>query len=181
MSNKYLIYLALITSGILLGVFFCNYSYFVFEKTIKITDLLSLTITSMVGIYIATNVSRAFTRNNSEKEFLINEIKSTLSILDQIISQANNKNLPFKRTLNNFKSINENLILIEKLIQSSHCNGITIEETRQAFLISRKLVTRISPTNDSIILDSSNFNISNSSLIKFKTSLYNLIFEINKK
>jgi hypothetical protein len=180
LNNRYFVYTVFITSGILLGVFFCNFSYFTFDKSIKITDLFSLGITSFIGIYIATNVNKVFTRNNSEKELLIGEIKATLKIVNELLETVNNQKLPFNSTIRAFKNINENLILADKLIKSSHCNGIKVDTIRTNLYSLRKLITGISPINDFIILDNTTYKTAQTSTIGLKTKFYNLIFEINK-
>jgi hypothetical protein len=179
--NKKYIYAIFLASGILLGVFFCNFSYFVFEKTIKVTDLISIGITSSLGIYIATSVNKVFKKNNSEKEFLIKEIKSSLKIVNELIGLIHDKSLPFGKVVNKFKTINEDLLLIERLIESSHCKGINISVVRNELIILRNKVTSISPTNGNIILDSTNYNVARVQVLKLKSLLYNLVFEINKK
>lgn len=180
MRNKILIATALLTSGVLLGVFFCNYTFFEFEKTIKITDIVSLGITSFLGFYIATNVNKVFTKNNSEKEFLIDEVKAVLKIVNKILSAVNERNLPFNPTKSNFKNINENLVLLEKLLASSHCKNIKLDDLRTNLYSLRNLVTSISPTNGNIILTNVNFNPIKISAANLKAKFYNLIFEINK-
>jgi hypothetical protein len=181
LNNKYFIYLCILTSGILLGVFFCDFSYFTFEKTIKISDLVSLVVTSTIGIYIATTVSRVFTKNNSEKEFLINEIKSTLKIINQILDQANERSLPFNKTVSNFKKANESLLLLKNLLKSSHCSSINIDKISRKLVELRNLTTRISPINGVINLNSSDSSAIKASTLILKTELYKLIFEINKQ
>ncbi|MFI5160799.1 MAG: hypothetical protein ACHQHN_05950 [Sphingobacteriales bacterium] len=181
LNNKYFVYAIFLTSGILLGVFFCNFSYFVFEKTIKITDLLSIAITCFLGIYIATTVNKVFTRNSSEKDFLIKEIKSSLKVVNELIGLIHEKSLPFGKTVNSFKTINEDLLLIERLIESSHCNGVKITPTRNELIQLRNTVTGISPVNGTIVLNSTNYNIARTQILKLKSSLYNLVFEINKQ
>ncbi|MDB5132721.1 MAG: hypothetical protein JWR02_2470 [Mucilaginibacter sp.] len=181
LNNKYFIYSIFWAFGILLGVFFCNFSYFVFEKTIRLADLLSIGITGFLGIYIATSVNKVFTRNHSEKEFLIKEIKSSLKVVNELIGLIHDKSLPFGKAVNNFKIINEDLLLIERLINSSHCKGIDVSVVRNELIILRNNVTKISPVNGNIILDSTNYNIARVQILKLKSFLYNLVFEINRK
>ncbi len=181
LNSKYFIYFCLLTSGVLLGVFLCNFSYFVFEKTINISDLISLLVTSVIGIYIATTVSRVFTKNNSEKEFLINEVKSILKIVNQVLDQVNDRSLPFNKTVNNFKKTNENLLLIENLIKSSHCKAISIDKIIRNLLLLRNNATRISPINGFIILNPADYNLIRANTVLLKSELYKLIFDINKQ
>ncbi|MEO7049642.1 MAG: hypothetical protein ABI091_30340 [Ferruginibacter sp.] len=179
--NNRLIGLGLLIIGVLLGVFFCNYSYFEFEKTIKISDLGALVVTSLIGLYITTIVSKALTKNISEKEFLISETKIILEVVNELIALIHEKKLPFSKTVNRFKSVNENLLLLERLLDSSHCKGISVTLIRDELITLRNKVTIISPTNGNIILDNNNYNVARTIVLKMKNLLYNLVFEINRK
>lgn len=178
--NKYFIYALCVTSGILLGVFFCNFSYFIFEKAVRLQDLLGLIVTSIIGIYIATNVSRAFAKNTSEKEFLIKEIKGALKLVNELIGLVHGKSLPFTKTVNNFKTINEDLLLLERLIESSHCKGLKIKGVRDELISLRNVITKISPVDGNIPLVGDNYNIARVNVLKLKSLLYNLVFEVNR-
>jgi len=178
--NKYVIYGILLASGVLLGVFFCNYSYFIFDKVIKITDLVYWLITSTVGLYIAINVNKAFQKNHSEKEIIITEIKGILEQVNKVVALINNNRLPLQETKNQFKRINENLGLVETLIEESHCSGLSIAHLKKELYQLRRLILDISPVEDFItpepIVSKKIFKSAND----LKGSLYRFIFAVNK-
>jgi hypothetical protein len=178
--NKYFIYGLCITSGVLLGVFFCNFSYFEFDKSIKITDIIYWIITSTVGLYIAINVNKVFQKNHSEKDIIILEIKTIIKSVDKMIFFIKMKRLPFETIKAQFKEINEHLNLLDTLIKESHCSTLSLSNHKKKLHELRRLITGLSPTNGFIILKNSNFNDISKNAREFKVAFYKLIFAINK-
>lgn len=171
----------LVLLGVVLGVFACNYTYFVFEKDISYFDLFSLIVTTGLGFYLAVVISRVSNKQNSEKTLLIAEIKDSIIQVDKISKIASQRSYPLFKMVGEVKSLNEDLHLIEKLISNSHCNQVKTSELRKSFGRFRAYATGMSPgVNDSISLTNAQINILGNHLRHLKQQYFEVIFMINK-
>ena len=168
--------------GIVFGVSLCNWSYFEFEKTIKITDLVSIIITAGVGLYIAVVIQDQQSTSRSEKDFFIDEVKVCRSYLEQLKSHATSKKFPFDDTKRLFKELNQHIhLIVELLKQSKSCKSVSYgEDSFKRIHRLRDYITKKSPNaNREIILNGGEMLHVEAEITKIKKDFYKLILDVN--
>ena len=168
--------------GIFLGMLFCNWSYFEFEKTIKYSDLFTLLVTTGIGLYIAVILTHKEGSSRAERDFFMDEIKSIIRRIDKLKLYASANQFPFNETKKIFKEINENLYSLEELLRvSSSCNSVALEdEIRQNIWAARRLILNVSPVNNFITLNLQDQVSSETQLRSIRMSLSKLILRVNE-
>jgi len=179
--SNYLIYVCCIALGCVLGAFFCNFTYFQFDPKINIFELLSLIVTTGFGIYIAINIGRALSLQNSEKSLLIEEVKESIKITENINSAIEKRSYDIKTMAGELKSLNEHLYLLETLLESSHCKDIELTNVRFDLRALRNVITSQSASNNIVTLDLTNYKSAKAAYRMLKHKYFKLIFEINRK
>ncbi|RZK22242.1 MAG: hypothetical protein EOO43_09845 [Flavobacterium sp.] len=174
-----LLYLGLLIVGVALGVFFCNYSYFVFEKEISYFDLFSLVVTTSLGIYITVRIGRVLNKENSEKQLLIDEVKVSIKLVDEINSKIDARSFSIQSMASEFKMLNENLHLIVKLLEASHCKSVKADILRDSFKTCRRALTGYRVVNNNVSLTPSQATNGKRLSSNLKQQYFKLIFSIN--
>lgn len=180
MLLKWLRGIAFISLGCLLGVLFSNYEYFSLDATIEVSDVFSLVITSMIGLYIAQNIQKQQNSDRKEKDFIIDEIQDLRK--DFIVLDGFNETgvFPFEQTKTLSKSINRKLTQLEKLIQlSSYCRGTKVDEIQKGFRSIRRLILQVSPFNNQITLSIRQKNNLDTKINSLVQEIYKLILKVN--
>lgn len=168
--------------GIILGVTFCNWSYFDLKKEIQLDSLFSLVITSIIGIYIAKTIQKQHSSLRNEKEFFISELKDFKKQLEKLYHFADENQFPFNDTKNTFKELNQSLNLISGLIsESENCEGVDFSNLIQQIRSLRGYITSKSPdANSNIVLPIREKIRVEQELNLVKKSLYTIILTVNK-
>lgn len=170
----------LFTLGVAVGVFACNYTYFVFEKEINYFDLFSLIITTGLGLYLAVVIGKVSNKQNSEKTLLITEIKDSIGQLDKITKLVDQRNYLLSKMVAEIKTLNEDLHLFETIITKSHCRHVKTAELRQSLSRFRAYGTSISPDNTGFVhLNVSQYASLGNLLRNLKQKYFEAIFAIN--
>lgn len=170
----------ILISGVIIGVFASNFEYFKLDSSISLSDIISVVIASSLGLYIADTIQSKLNNNKSEKDIITNELKEILIEINNL-KQQNNRNLfQFRETVNLFKELNQSVNLVKTLLtESSNCKHISIDNVHDDIIHLRAVITGISPVND-IIYTNSVRNEVDKRLTVLKTSLYKIMFKINK-
>ena len=178
---NFVYYFFFLTLGSILGVFFCNYTYFTFDSKVNIFELTSLIVTSGVAFYVAVQLNRVFSQANGEKALLIEELKKSINVLDRIHSSIECKSYKFSNIKGEFKLLNENLHLINNLLEESHCGKMDTQILRNELSILRRLTTGGTPIENVLTLDPKTYSEANNSFKKLKQHYFKTIFAVNKK
>lgn len=170
--------------GATIGVFLSNWQYFVFEKAIGFFDLFSLIVTTSVGVYLAIVIGKGFNKQNSEKALLIAEVKESILLVESINAEVDKRSYNLHKMIADIKTLNEDLYLLERLLENSHCRKIKTSHIRKVLLNFRNQATGISPTPDSNSAINVNTNqyVTISALGRnMKERYFILAFEINQE
>lgn len=179
--KKALIPITSLVIGILLGVFFSNYSYFKLDNTIELTDAAGLIITTGIGLYIAMTLQDRQSINRKEKDFIIDELHDLLKDINYISSCNEKGKFPFQETISFFKTTNLRRLSIANLIKiSTFCNKIKMSEVRISFMELRTQVTGLSPTDTEIIITVAQKQIITKRIQRLTIALYTAILDTNK-
>ena len=178
--NNVFICLTCLVVGALAGVFFCNYTFFQFESKINLFDLISLLITSTLGLYVAIVVGGAFNRKSGEKGLLIEEIKKSITQIDKITELIEGRTYPLLQMNSEVKKLNEHLYLIDNLINASHCSKMPKHTIRQILTKLRNGVARAPISNNIVQLSIVEYTALKGLAIKLKQMYFELIFSVNK-
>ncbi|WP_379092484.1 hypothetical protein [Pedobacter sp. UC225_65] len=179
LSNTFL-FVGLVALGAIIGVFLCNYTYFTFEKEISYFDLFSLSITTVLGIYITVRLGRIFNKENSEKQLLIGEVRESIKLLDGINNYIDARTYSIQTMAHDIKLLNENLHLIENLIMASHCKLVDAQPIRTSIRLFRRTLTGVRGANNSATLSGVQYTSAKRSSAALKQKYFELIFDINK-
>lgn len=181
-KTLYISYGLAVIVGIIMGVTFCNWSYFDLKKEIQLDSVFSLVITSIIGIYIAKTIQKQHSSLRNEKEFFISELKDFKKQLEKLYHFADENQFPFNDTKNTFKELNQSLQLISGLIsESKNCKGVDFSNLIQQIRHLRRYITSKSPdTNSNIVLPISEKIWVEQELTTVKKSLYKIILTVNE-
>lgn len=175
--------LLFVSLGILLGVLFCNWSYFKIDSAIQITDLFCLLITSVVGLHIADKIQNRLSSSRSEKDFLIAEIKDFKSELNKIKNFNDRGSYDFNESKLLFKDLNQSLTQIENILSISSYKKKATEELksiRDNFRKIRNRTLNILPINGTISIPNYIKLIVDKEINEIKKTAYELIIKINR-
>ncbi len=180
MLAKILVPFAFLIIGTLLGVFLCSYSFFEFDSKINYFDLFTFCLTTIVGLWLAININKSFTRNNSEKQLLITELKTIVEFTDKLSVYIDNGKLPMSRAAGHFKLINKGLLFFDELLYKSHCGSLSAKKCRSHVIELRRIVTSESDTRGYYTFRNSKLLLAKNEIGLLRSGLYDLIFSINK-
>lgn len=171
---------AFIALGSIIGVFFCNFEYFKLDPTIEIGDIFCLSITTIIGLYIAQTIHKQQNSDRKEKDFIIDEVQNLRKDFGLIINYNDSGTYPFELTKATIKTINKKIIQIQVLIElSTYCKNANIGEIHVAFKSLRRMILQISPVNDNIILSQRQKAQAETKLNLIIQNTYKLILNIN--
>ncbi len=175
-------YCLVLVVGIIIGIIFCNWTYFDLKKDIQLDNLLSLALTSIIGLYIARTIQKQHSSLRNEKEFFIAELKDFKKQLEILYSFSDENNFPFNKTKNTFKELNQSLQLISGLIkESKNCKEVNFSTLNNQIISLRRNITAISPDSSSnIILPTTELILVEQELMTIKKSLYTIILTVNE-
>lgn len=181
-NPKYLVNLGVLTVGIALGFVSTEFSYFKFDNEINLVDLLTLVISTLVGLYIALSVQRTQTIQKSSKDFLVGEINQIKSEIRGIYNQVIQNQVNFHNTKLNFKAISVSLSALETaFIQCEVKDGEGyIRDSQSKLLLIKQLVTNRSLNGDMIVLSNSDRAAFLNKYYDFNGALTSLIIYVNR-
>lgn len=180
-KSSHIYNLCFIILGVILGVLFCNWSYFEIDKKLSLDSLFGLSITSLIGIYIAKTIQNQQSASRNEKDFFISEIKEAKKHFDKLSYFVDNNVFPFSDTKIIFKELNQNIGLVNTLIKESQsCKNVDFSAVSIDIRNLRRYITSKSPdTNLNIILSQSEKIWVEREIINAKKDLYRLLLKIN--
>lgn len=117
--NKYLVSFAVLILGILLGVLFCNWSYFEIKKEITLESFFILLISSLVSIYIGTSIQNAISNKTNSYNILSSEIHTLIINFSKIDCWIEERQIPFEVSKSFFKTISLEIMHLSKLFEKS--------------------------------------------------------------
>ncbi|MBB3696907.1 hypothetical protein KMW28_22310 [Flammeovirga yaeyamensis] len=144
--NKKDILIFIITISIcwIFSEYISNYEYFVWRKEIDIFSVISLLITSSIGIYIAVYLNKSIEASKFEKELIIEEVKKIKPIILEIKQGLLDNKLEFNTTINNFKKMGSRLSEIDQLNKILSFN-LNVDDIIEDYRILKRNITGISP------------------------------------
>lgn len=179
--SQYTYYFVFSCLGIVIGVVASNWSYFKMDSTIEVTDLITLFVTSLIGVYIGKSLQSQISSERSEKDFLISEIKELKTEFKKVKAGNNAGYFDFDEAKTMFKEINQNITHFENICSiSTFCASIDHRTLRSEFTSLRNIVTGISPVNNRINIDFSTKALIEEKLNSLNSIFYTLIICINK-
>jgi hypothetical protein len=165
--------------GVILGVFFCRFEFFKLDDKISLSDLGIFVMTSIVALYVASNIQKALSRHQTIKTLYQDDIKliiTRLTILDGkiesgsvdfawIVQEMSSTNIALRSIMNMYSVIKE--IPTDKLTSIINTyNQLKIE------------ITSLSPIGTSIILSPTDTRNYGDKIDKIKSLLLHSIFEM---
>jgi hypothetical protein len=166
-----------ILSGIF-GYYTSSYKFFDFKYEIDIVNLLTLIVTSFIGIYIASSLQKNIDANKYEKNLVIENIKPITSILKNLIEKIRTTNLKFDETIKAFKDVSFHISEFEEL--NTSCDLIEnkeLELIRSEYLEVKTLVTNAKVENEVLVLDKLNVE---KRLEVFRKNIVKLLLKVNR-
>lgn len=179
--KRWLEYVSIAIISLILGFYTSSYTFFKFDDEINIIDLLTLLISSLLGVYIATTLQKKVSDDKYEKDLLLSEITQAKSDFKNIYNAVLNDQINFNETVYAFKVISSNLSNLNLLFDVCKIKDKRkiSDVIRQARLL-KQIVTNSSVTNNLIILDSISKNHFFLEYNRLSILLLELIVETNR-
>jgi hypothetical protein len=173
-------FIAIFFVGFLFGALFPTVISFQIDPKINVSDLLSMIVTSVVGVYLAITIAGNQSSSRFEKEFLIGETKKLAEFLGSQKVFTDTRTINSKEAAIAFKDLNILIINLENIIPiATHCTGISTENIRSSFKELRHAITNL-PSTTGVITPSV---IERQDIIQknneFKKHVFRLIMNIN--
>ena len=167
-------------SGII-GYFTNAYVFFDFKYEIDLISLLSLIISSSIGIYIATSLHKNIEAHKFEKGLNYKLIYSLLSKVKSINKYLQNNSLRFNETIKVFKDMSSIISEMKELNDICRVvNDQKIIDVRNNYTEIKILITD-SPTNQNYLnVSARNKTLSEAKIRELIQRLNFLIIEINR-
>ena len=125
----YLFEVLLIVLGILMGVFFSQYKFFQIDNKISISDLFIFVLSSIIGLYIANNISRSLAKSQTVKSLFQDDIKTFITYSKKLEEWIEAGAIPAAELRTHLKTGNLKLRSLQKIYSSSNqasAPGITL-------------------------------------------------------
>lgn len=171
----------IILSGIF-GYYTNSYELFKFKYEIDIVNLVTLIITSAIGIYIASSLQKNIDADKFEKALIFDNIRPIANKLKKIAEGINNESLSFQNTKKWFKSISSQLSELESI--NNMCDIIDcneLDKLRSQYLELKTLLTDSKIQGELIELPTEKTILAKKKLIAFKNSITSLTIKVNRE
>lgn len=169
----------LVIIGIFLGFVFCNYTFFEFEDKINLVDLANLIVTVLVALYLSVYIHDKQTKNQKEKDFLINEINELNIFIREIKECSTRNSYPFESIKTTLKELNLQVKFIAEVYPENANHDF--KNISSIFRTLRSTITNVSPINGYITLPSTQKkNLVDKKLYELKLAVFQLLKTTNK-
>lgn len=166
--------------AIFCGYLSTQYYYFDFEYTINLVDLFSLIATIYIGIYIAKKIQNSIESSRTEKDLIIDVIKSSMSKAKLVLEKVEDKSFNFDDIVLDLKLLSILLHDLEDYQQI--CFGSNnSKEIKRIYLQIKRLITSTAPVNNIIKLKSSDRTAAKTQLKSLISELFKLLVSVNRK
>jgi hypothetical protein len=173
--------ISIFLAGMIFGIIMIHVNGIEIEQKITISDVLSMLVTTIVGVYLATTISKNQSANRYEKDFLISETKKVLEMMHSESVFTDTQQFDKDVTAKAFKRLNILLHNLETLFPlSEHCSFIETSALRSEFKNLRRLMTGIPSKSNIIHPDNQQRMLIASAITLFKRKLFSTIIDINK-
>lgn len=141
-SLSFLVIIASLFVGVLSGFVIDNWSFFSFNSNISIEAIISVLITTSLGIYIASILQKRISSNNSIKAIIINELESYKKEIDDLMKLLDSSKQVTDVNLK-LKNLSSKLTYIEDVLELCKLKNDEISTIKnKLFMLKRKLTDR---------------------------------------
>lgn len=173
-------YLIIFLSGFIFSLLLFKVDFAFIDYKIAISDLLSLSVTSIVGIYLGKKIQEHQSSERFEKEYIIGEVIRIKDMIDREKCFKSFNEIPFKDVKVVFKELNIQIQQLQLTLDDSNFRNTTnTQEIRKCFQAFRKSILNISPENENICPSYANVIEINKEYKKMRRELFRLIININ--
>lgn len=150
---KQFFFIAAIIIGIIFGVVFSNWSYFTIKKEITVENIVSVVITSILAVYVSSNIQSAIQGRQNNHTLFSNEVMKIISSLEKIIEWLNNGIIPFEEGKICFKKCTLLISDLNSIFSNSTLvNSSTLSEILKKHNNLKRSIFEVSPENNKINL-----------------------------
>lgn len=171
----------ILLSGIF-GYYTNSYKFFDFKNEIDLVSLITLIVTSAIGIYIASSLQKNIDADKFEKALIFDNIKPITNKIKKISDGIANNTLVFQSTKKWFKDISSQLSELENINNACDiidCNEL--DKLRTQYLELKTIITDSKIQGELIQLTSENNTLAKKKLTEFKNNLVSLTIKVNRE
>lgn len=166
----------------LFGYFTSSFTFFTFKHEFDIISLISLIVTSSIGLYIAINLQKSLTVNKFEKDLIYNLLQSINIKSKSILKHIETNKLQLSLTVIVFKKISSTLTDLEEYAELCEViDNENVKELRTEYLELKSLITGSKTQNGTLILSNEHKKLAEKKLNSFNKKVIGFILETNRK
>lgn len=176
--------IAAVAIGAMVGFLSTKWSFFTISYSFDVSDILSLLVTTVVGLYIAHIVQSKQTASRLEQDLVIEHVKGMQARLKSLAFEQGSSKLLWHEQVawfgNWFGEI-ESLTCLVQEIAWLNCVGKETDELFKESLSLKSLATGGEKKSDRFFRDEVDCKNFNASKRKIEQTLYGLVITINRK